>query len=233
MGKRKNTKSVSRGTIVFLSLFILIGLYCIYLGIDGLYSTKIRAKDFISTEAVLTSYNENDGDYGSDYSPTYTYLVNNEEYDIKSRQLYVHKPELGIVIEVKYNPNNPEDAVIVNDSATPFLLFFGLFFAGCPSFGALAMILDNKKKPFNIIFGLFIVAIGAGVIVISGYLNHAPFSLTNAFKTLGFGATIPIVFLGVGLFQTIWTVLASPEKMEKAFEKVAKIHNAESIDDFD
>ena len=215
--------------IILIIFFILPGIGVLFIGFTDLYNSKITAKDYISVEGTLTSYEEKCDLDGCSYSAKYTYIVNNVEYDIRSRIIHNYKPELGSITEIKYNPSNPREAIIADDSGTPFTLIFGFLFVGIPLFCILASVLDNKKKPFNILLGLFCIAMGFGIIIIQGFSEHNPFSIMTAVKNSGFFIIIPIAFLIIGLYQMIWAIRTPPEKMAKDVDKAYKIHNTEDI----
>lgn len=226
----KNSKKISKGIIILLILcFILPGLYCIYLGLNELYNIKVKNKDYISVKAVLTTYDTHIDDNEYMYSSNYTYVVNEKNYNIKSRILTSKIPELGSVIEIKYNPKDPNEAIITTDLSPKYLLFAGFFFTVLPIFAILSSFLDRRKKTFNLLLGSVITFIGIGILIICSFSEYAPFSIMTAIKDYGLILIIPLAFIFFGLYQFIWALITPSEKMAKTVDRAYKIHNAESI----
>jgi len=230
MDKDQKQIKISKGLIIALVVFfILPGFYALFIGFDELYNSEIKAKEYIPIEGTLTSYEKICDSDGCSYSAAYTYTVDNLEYSIRSRIMHNYRPEVGNIIEIRYNPTNPKEAIIVNDSATPFLLFFGFLFVGIPTFCILASVLDKEGKAFNILLGLFFIIIGSGTIIFLGFSEHNPFSIVTALKSSGFLIIIPIAFLILGLYQMIWAIITPPEKMAEMVDRAYKFHYAEDI----
>lgn len=108
--------------MVFVVFFCAAGYYLIY----SSNKESQRIKDFVTTEGVIVDYREDfepvNDDYSYDYdsyfnpdykyAPIVEYYVNDRKYLVYSDK-YSRKPAyIGTPVEVKYNPNDPSDAVI-------------------------------------------------------------------------------------------------------------------------
>lgn len=115
-------------------------------------------------------------------------------------------PERNSTREVKYDPNNPEEAILVGTNSSNFLIFFGGFFIlGAAAFiiGALYMKGTFDKVKIDIMgtyFGVVFTIIGVGIIL---FQNGTTSSFIETIKSMGFWILIPILFIVVGTFQTV------------------------------
>ena len=105
--------------VAIIAVFILPGIFVMHYGLVELSDSKMKDDHYISIDGILTSYEENcnsDGSLNCLYSEKYTYTIDNIEYNIRSGIWHNLKPKIGQIIEIKYNPTNPKEAILANDS---------------------------------------------------------------------------------------------------------------------
>lgn len=71
---------------------------------------------------------------------TYIYKVDGKEYSITTDYGTNYIPDENSSREIKYNPNNPKEAVITGTNSKNSLIYFGAFF----TFGALTFVIAFK-----------------------------------------------------------------------------------------
>lgn len=210
-----------KGLKIFLIGTMLIGITLMLFGVRNIYDSKIRTKDFIPTNSVFveSSIYSSDED-GTTYRLTYSYKVKNERYLISTDYGSGSVPAIGTIKTIKYNPNNPSDAIFEGFDSNFFLIFFGLMFAGIPGimyylqFGKV----DKTGRLPSIIIGLFFIIIGAATYCIMCAGGNS-LSITAAYKAYGLWIAIPIIFIIVGItsiFRAIFNIKAEPKESKLA-----------------
>ncbi len=190
-----------------IGITLIIGIVCLFIGITETYKSNEIAKNYITTDGYFSDYTiYNSDEDGITYELIYTYTVNGEEYTISTNYGTNHIPEENSIREVKYNPNNPDEAVLVGTNDKNFLIYFGAFF----TLGAMAFIIAilQTKGVFDkvkidvvgLYFGIVFFIIGVGIIL---FQNGTTSSFLETIKSLGLWILIPILFIIVGLIQTI------------------------------
>lgn len=197
--------------LAVLSIFISIPL--LYKGISVAIQNHHVEDNYILTEAIVSGYREVQGK-GSDrhrtyYCLTYAYTVEGKIYYI-SDDLMIHTlPPANYTREVRYDPMNPENALLVGKSGSSASLLAGLMFLLIPAimlFGWL--IVTNRLRfgaanVFDICIGLVMAIIGFGTI----YGMTGTLSILKAFKEYSFIILIPLLMITAGVYQTIKSVL--------------------------
>lgn len=194
-------------------LSILISIPLLYEGISGAIQNHHAEDSYILTEAIVSGYQEVQGK-GSDrhrtyYSLTYAYTVEGEVYYIAD-DLMVHTlPPANYTREVRYDPMNPENALLVGKSGTSTSLLAGLMFLLIPAimlFGWLIVTDRLHIRPeniFDVSIGLVMTVIGFGTI----YGMTGTLSIITAFKEYNFIIIIPLLMIIAGIYQTIKSVI--------------------------
>lgn len=149
------------------------------------------------------------------YKLTYIYTVNGIEYSVTTDYGTNYIPDENSSREIKYNPNNPEEAIITGTNSKNGLIFFGAFF----TFGAITFILAAlsvlgyfDKFKIDILgayIGLLFFIIGIGIIL---FQTGTTTSLIETIKSFGLWIFIPIMFVIVGIYQFIKSLLKKNKK---------------------
>lgn len=97
---------------IYLLLFItfIVGICLIYFGIKNQNELKEKSKDYLETEGYYTSYST----YGESdtHKLIYTYEVDGKEYNISTDYGTMIIPKNNSTKIIKYDKNNPEEAII-------------------------------------------------------------------------------------------------------------------------
>ena len=210
----KESKKKSRFNFkIFISYFLvvctlLIGIICLFVGIKDTYSANKKTKDYIIATAYYNNYEiyESNNKNGTTYRLIYTYEVNGNEYTIKTDYGSGSIPDMNSERQIKYNPNNPDEAIFLGTNKNSMLIYFGAFFLlGSMVFvlGFLSILGVFDKIKIDII-GLYvgIVFFIIGIGIISFKLGEG-LSLISIIKQMRFWSLIPIIFIILGIFQIV------------------------------
>ncbi len=203
-------------SVLLVATALLSGILMLFFGIRDTYRLNKEIKNYIATNGYYKDYEiyKTDED-GTTYKLTYAYTVDNQEYYIETDYATNYIPEKNSVREVKYNPNNPDEAVLVGTNSKNGLIYFGAFF----TFGSLTFILAAlsvsgyfDKFKVDIVgayIGLLFFIIGIGIILVQ---TGTTMSLVKTIKSLGLWILIPIMFVIVGIYQFIKSLLHKNKK---------------------
>lgn len=192
----------------FLVLSVLIiGIICLFVGIHNTYKLNEKTKNYMITDGYLKDYHiYNIDEDGTTYQLIYTYQVDEKEYTITTDYGVGYIPESNSIRKVKYNPNNPSEAILVGTNSSNFLIYFGAFF----TLGGMVFVLAVlhikgvfDKFKFDVIgayIGIVFFIVGIGIIVLQ---NGTSSSFIETIKSMGLWFLIPIMFIIVGGVQTI------------------------------
>lgn len=142
---------------------LVIGVVMLYFGISGVYKLNNKTKNFKETTGYFTDYTIYSVDRdGTTYKLIYSYTVDGKQYTISSDFGTGTIPNKGSTKTIKYNPNNPRNAVIVGVNSQTFLIFIGLLFTFVPLIIILGFfrIFDKVKLKVDlmgIFIGIFLV----------------------------------------------------------------------------
>jgi len=192
--------------IVFIS-----GIVMLFFGIRDTYRLNSKIKDYITAIGYFNNYDVFDVDEnGITYKLTYVYTVKDKEYSVTTDYGTNYIPEENSSREIKYNPNNPEEAIITGTNNKNGLIYFGAFF----TFGSLTFILAAlsvlgyfdkfKIDILGIYIGVLFFLIGIGIIL---FQTGTTTSLTETVKSFGMLILIPVMFIIVGIIQIIKCLL--------------------------
>lgn len=136
------------GVFFVAAAILFLVLFCRY--------NALIAKQYdmtVDTTAKLVKFVEQeDKEQGTKYVPEFRYVVNGFEYFTKSQygvseKLYKGQG-VGYIEQIKYNPQNPEESIIVGEEAEPGTIFL-LIFLGALALGILCIVIYIKKMmPF-------------------------------------------------------------------------------------
>ena len=193
------------GGLVLLTF--VIGICCLFFGIKETIQLNKTTKNYLTTNGYFSDYQIYRTDKkNTTYELFYTYEVNGKKYTISTNYGTNYIPEENSIREVKYNPNNPSESVLVGTNNHNFLIYFGAFF----TLGSFAFILaglyakglfdKTKINVMELYFGFCFLPIGIGIIL---FQNGTTSSLLETIKSLGAWIFIPLAFIVVGSFQII------------------------------
>ena len=205
-----NSKVTSNFKIIVTSflviIILLLGILLLFVGIKDTYKLNKKTKDYVQTTGSFVDYeiyNPNAKDIT--YKLTYVFEVKGMKYFASTDYGVTSLPDKNSVREIKYNPNNPDESILIGTNSKNTLIYFGGFF----TLGATAFILAFlyvkgvfSKIKFDIMglyLGFVFLIVGIGFIMFQGGLS----SFSETIKSLGIFIIIPILFIGVGIFQII------------------------------
>ena len=186
------------------------GIILLSMGIHNTYEMTKKTKDYLITDGYFKNYKvyNVDRDGTTTYQLTYDYKIDNKNYTISTDYGVGIKsiPEVGTKKSVKYNPNNPNEALLVGTNSNSLLIYFGAFFI-IVVFGIVIGILYMRGN-FNkfrvdilkLCTGIILTVTGIGVISLQ---YRESFSILATIKSLGIFIIIPIMFILVGIGLTI------------------------------
>lgn len=221
--KVKKKSKINFGIIVssFLVISILLsGIICLAIGIKDTYQISKKTKNYLTTTCYYKDYEIYDSYDNKDHGRTenhttyrfiYVYEIDGKEYSIKTDYGSGSIPDENSSRKIKYNPNNPGEAVFTGTNANSGLIYFGaFFFLGGMVFVLIFLYAKGvfDKVKINILglyigFVFFIVGIG----IIAFQIGEVS-SLMEAIKRMGFWILIPVLFIAIGGFQMIKCLFA-------------------------
>ena len=128
---------------IYVILTLLVGIGLSIFAIINIVSYSEKSKTYIETTGTVVDYKYSTSDDGNRLAYIIVeYKVERNSYRLTSISATNHPKRIGTKVKVKYNQDNPSDAIFSNDKTYIILLATGLLFAG---FGIYALI-DNIKK---------------------------------------------------------------------------------------
>lgn len=205
--KSKFTFQIVVSTFLVM-LVLVIGATCLFFEIRDTYRLNERTKDYLIVEGYYKDYDiyNIDTDGRTTYKLNYLYKVDGEEYRISTDYGVGRIPEKNSIREIKYNPNNPNEAIVSGTNSSNFLIYFGAFFTLVGSafvLKALSVKGVFDKVKIDVIgtyVGVVLLIVGIGIIL---FQNGTTSSFIETVKSMGFWFLIPLLFIIVGAIQTI------------------------------
>lgn len=193
--------------VFLVGICLAAGILMLFFGIRDTYRLNKTLEGYSSVDGSFSGYDVYHMDEdGTTYRLIYTYNVDDVEYTVATDYGAGSIPGRDSVREVKYNPNNPNEAVLTGTNAKNFLIYMGAFF----TMGAIAFILAAchmmgwfDKVKINVMgmyFGVVFTIIGIGILM---FQNGTTGSLKETVHTMRFWIMIPILFIAVGILQII------------------------------
>lgn len=108
MLRRMNKKVL----FVFGMSFILLGLGFLMISIDSAKEYNYKAIKYVETDSIVVDLKI---DYESLYSSVCRYNVAGEDYTYQTSYGQFYK-DIGETVRLRYNPDNPEDVIEVDDT---------------------------------------------------------------------------------------------------------------------
>ncbi|MEG0510940.1 MAG: hypothetical protein RR594_06695 [Clostridia bacterium] len=197
-------------TLLLIILSFVCGIIMLLFGMKGTNELDRKTENYQETNGYFSSYSI----YSSDkdkttYRLVYTYIVNGENYMVSTDYGTQFIPKENNIEKIKYNPEYPEQSIIVGTNTNNSLIFIGIIFITVPIvifLGMLSIIGYFKKVKIDIIgiiIGITFITVGFGAI----YMLTGSFSILEIFKTYSIIYILPslIIFLiiGTGIYLLI------------------------------
>lgn len=215
--KFSNKNSIPSTITIF---FILLGIGLIIFGFTINLNNQEETKNYISTkgsfiEATVYSHDSSRTMHSTTYALTYGYKVDGKEYKVTTDYGTSNVPAIGSTKTIKYNPTNPNEAIIVGGGLGTISLVFGVLIIIFIGISYLAQNANKNEymvlgkiygKASGILLSLFFVVMGILFYCISDYLWTF------------------IIFLVIGIIILKLTVFSN---IKILFLKVDRIENAD------
>ena len=192
---------------ILVAVVLLSGILMLFFGIKDTYKLNKQTKNYHITNGYYQDYEIYDSDEdGTTYKLLYSYKVDDKEYIISTDYGTNYIPDKNSIREVKYNPDNPSEAILVGTNNKNVLIYCGAFFI----LGSLTFVIFGltvlgvfDKVKIDVIgtyIGFVFVIIGIGIVLIQ---TGTTMSLLETIKNMKFWIFIPIMFVIIGLYQII------------------------------
>lgn len=189
-----------------VSIVLIVGIVLLFMGIKDTIKNAHISADYKSIEGTFVDY---EVDYQSHirnrtsttYYLIYEYEISGEIYTVKTDYGTGTLPPLNSTREIKYDPNNPENAMVGGSNGSHFMLLMGGFFTlGGMVFVLLALQIKGvfDKVKFDILgtyFGFVFVAVAFGIVF---FRYGETGSFITGLTSMGIFMVIPILFILAG-----------------------------------
>lgn len=112
-------------SIIVGVIIVFIGVFMLTFSISSIKSYNDKSKTYIETVSKVVDYKYS-GD--QERTPIVEYEVNGIRYEKTHNTSSANPLPLGTQVRLKYNPNDPTDAIWVNDASNIFLPIAGSVF---------------------------------------------------------------------------------------------------------
>ena len=136
----KNGRFISFFILTFLTILVLLGMVFMYIGFTG--SSFYMYKDYIVTTGYYTEYEAIKTEEGLNYKLIYSYNVDGVDYLVETEYYTNNLPNEGAARNIKYNPLNHSQAIVVGGGAGDVLLLVGFMFFIIP----LVLQIKNRRQ---------------------------------------------------------------------------------------
>ena len=125
--------------VLFGLIFVIVGIALLCFAVSSIKTYNEKNETFVETTSKIVDYKYNDEGL---QAIVVEYVVNGQTYQ-KVSNSYSNMPKsIGTEVSVKYNPNNPQDAIWTSDSTNIVLPIFGAVFT---LVGVIVVISSIKK----------------------------------------------------------------------------------------
>lgn len=195
-------------SVILVAICLIIGVLLVIFGIRDTLRLDKTTENYDTAEGYFSDYAFYDyGDNGKPiYKLIYNYEVDGKTYTVSTDYGTQAIPETGSTRTVRYNPDNPQEAVLSGADGNKIMIYLGAFFI----LGALIFIIAgmsvlgffNKLKidVIGTVFGLVFTVVGIGILAFAA--GNAG-SLWGGVKSFGPFILIPFLFIAAGIFTLI------------------------------
>ena len=183
--------------ILFLAAFFIAGAAVTFIGAKDIYVKNVLSRDWNEVEAVYAGSKPYRGK-NVKYFLYYSYVAGGSEYTVMTDYTNRTIPEQGSTKTIKYDPDNPANAVFAAHNANVPLFIAGLVFVAFPLVFIAFMFrkVNISKILFGIIFAMFgfifcytelsivfgVIFTAAGIFIISDVIRPYAISIVKAIK---------------------------------------------------
>ena len=129
--------------VLFGLIFTIIGIALLWFAVSSIKTYNEKNETFIETTSTVVDYKYNDDGL---QAIIVEYVVDGQTYQ-KISNSYSNMPKsIGTEVSVKYNPNNPKDAIWTSDSNNIVLPIFGAVFTLVGVLVVISSIKNGKKQ---------------------------------------------------------------------------------------
>lgn len=224
MKKKQKFDPMITGLGIFVTLPFIIGLILVIVGIRDVHIQNRDTANYDTADGYFSDYAifgySDDGD--PTYRLIYTYEVGGETYTVATDYGTEAVPELGSTRTVKYDPADPAKSVLKGAGGPSGTVAIGLFFMGVSSVfiltGLTGLGFFDKVKIDVIRAFMGIVFTATGIWVITFAASNAG-SLLGGIKSFKLWILIPILFIPIGIHQTVSALFFNKNKNTKKKRK--------------
>ena len=189
----KNGRFISFFILTFLTILVLLGMVFMYIGFTG--SSFYMYKDYIVTT-------------GLNYKLIYSYNVDGVDYLVETEYYTNNLPNEGAARNIKYNPLNHSQAIVVGGGAGDVLLLVGFMFFIIPLAVLSSLFSKNFENFVNI--GLLLLGLGfVGIGWLAFYLISGSFSIIETLRAFSSNYLAAYFLLASFWFIGIMVIIAS------------------------
>lgn len=205
--KRMNMSFLFYVPVLLVSICLFIGLFLFVTGVKDTLEMSINTKNYLSVNGYFYDYDiySQDED-GTTYRLKYQYEVNGKIYRISTSYGSNYIPDINSIRIIKYDSNNPNNAILEGTNSNNMKIFMGAFF----TLGSFTFVLVylQLKGYFNHIkidiistyMAFVILLVGIGTIFIH---TGTTLSLVKTIESMGLWILIPIMMISVGSYLLI------------------------------
>ena len=125
--------------VLFGLIFVIVGIALLCFAVSSIKTYNEKNKTFIETTSKVVDYKYNDEGL---QAIVVEYVADGQTYR-KVSNSYSNMPKsIGTEVLVKYNPNNPQDAIWTSDSTNIILPIFGVVF----TLAGVIVVISSIKK---------------------------------------------------------------------------------------
>ncbi len=196
--------SHTKAGLFLIGICLICGIVMLFFGIRGCLSDYALTQNYDQTEGYFTDYSVYASDEdGTTYRLIYTYIVYGKRYTVATDYGTQIIPAQNSTRTVKYDPFQPQNAVLAGGGSNAPLLFLGVMFTFVPLVFVFA-ILYNKGYMQNLLknvldfgIGIFFIIMGLGsLFFVTGSIN-----LLKILKSFHPVLLIPLLMVAAGALQ--------------------------------
>lgn len=202
----KNGRFISFFILTFLTIIVLLGMVFMYIGFTS--SSFYMYKDYIVTTGYYTEYEAIKTEEGLNYKLIYSYNVDGVDYLVETEYYTNNLPNEGAARNIKYNPLNHSQAIVVGGGAGDVLLLVGFMFFIIPLAVLSSLFSKNFENFVNI--GLLLLGLGfVGIGWLAFYLISGSFSIIETLRAFSSNYLAAYFLLASFWFIGIMVIIAS------------------------
>ena len=112
----------------WIILLFVVGIPLLIFGVVKLKQYKFKHETYVQIDAIVVDYDEKYSDDSYTYAPVVEYYVKNIRYTAIYPSYSSFMPQMGRVMEIRYNPIAPEDVIFEKDNSHFLIIGCGAAF---------------------------------------------------------------------------------------------------------